>query len=162
MGTKKPKLQKRRLLKLAAYLESLPELYKKPLSRRKSLPGFDMNVFYSSRKLTAHERFGAFGGYGAPECGTRACAAGHAARIPEFRKAGLRLKPRPGQQGNLYLFPHYQGKIDFEALAKFFGITKNEASELFVPSTVKSDFDYDPVYVAQYIRNFVALKDAQR
>lgn len=42
----RPRLQKRRLLKLAAYLETLPEQYAKPPSKRRRLPGFWMAQWF--------------------------------------------------------------------------------------------------------------------
>jgi hypothetical protein len=68
-------------------------------------------------------------------CGTAACALGHAGIMPEFRKLGLKLKfpRRPSEWNNLY-----EGRVEFDGLsseyagAKFFGLTHEEASNLFL------------------------------
>lgn len=144
----KPKLQKRRLLKLAAYLEALPQKYKKPPSRRKTLPGFDMGKWIGT---AAGRQLGAFGGRDAPECGTLACAIGHATRIPEFRALGFKLH----MHGKSLGWPEYKQSTCFYAVAAFFGTTYEEASALFSPSVGR----HSPTEVAQSLRHFVKTRE---
>ena len=56
---------------------------------------------------------------GKPVCGTAACAAGWAAAIPSFRKAGFRLDD--------FNRPTYNGVINSEAVANFFGLVVDDA-----------------------------------
>lgn len=153
-----PRLQVRRLLKLASYLEKLPELYKKPVSRRKKLPGFDMSTFGQPIGRGNEDLFSPeFLGEAAPECGTVACAGGHATYIPEFRKLGLHMT----KAGRIGIRGHKGMLSSFEALALFFGMTDNQSELLFVeqqkPGVRYYDTDrLDPVAVAQRLRKFVA------
>ena len=67
-------------------------------------------------------------------CGTAACAFGHAASIPSFRKLGLGLQPMqpwPPVVGVRYYLPTYKGVSGMDAAAKFFGIANGEARHLF-------------------------------
>jgi len=56
-------------------------------------------------------------------CGTTACACGHAALHPWFKKQGLMLSA----QG----WPFYKGKMGFRAIEEFFQIDSILADELF-------------------------------
>lgn len=67
------------------------------------------------------------------KCGMTACAFGHAATIPYFKRLGLKLM---GTRG--YFRPIYDELVEFEAAAAFFDITEQQASELFMPSTENS------------------------
>lgn len=70
-------------------------------------------------------------------CGTAACALGHAAIVPEFRRAGLTLRwhkyNKNWEAEVLYKtndgYGYYTGHC---AGAEFFGITYAEASDLFL------------------------------
>jgi hypothetical protein len=64
-------------------------------------------------------------------CGTAVCALGTATMIPEFRKAGLKLRAtRVFPQG----VPSYRKLTGYAAGAAFFGIAYDDARELFDPS----------------------------
>lgn len=60
------------------------------------------------------------------KCGTVCCAAGWACSIPSFRRAGLRM-----ENNSYYERPVYQDLSDFEAVTEFFGISCDDADELF-------------------------------
>jgi len=57
-------------------------------------------------------------------CGTKGCAMGWAASIPSFRAAGWLLSDRDQA-------PQYQGYVSYDAASAFFGITVDEAYDLF-------------------------------
>lgn len=89
-------------------------------------------------------------------CGTEACAVGWACTIPSFRKAGLKLV---GITDELIqpIFKHSNGMT---AAADFFGMTYEEANELFHPDGYEHDWDrpVTPKEVANKIVNFVKAK----
>lgn len=93
-------------------LTKLAELLERPLP--KGAPKFDMSTWY--------------------QCGTRACAAGHAALDPWFRRRGLKLvklnDPRATHE------PSYEGKTGFDALALFFDLDAEAADEIFMTHDV--------------------------
>lgn len=71
-----------------------------------------------------------------PECGTTACACGHAATIPEFRRAGLKFTQnywggneiqykKPGSKGD--------ASIAFRAASEFFKLENDISDYLFSP-----------------------------
>jgi hypothetical protein len=60
-------------------------------------------------------------------CGTVACACGHAANIPAFAEAGLRLEP--GTFGHYTLM--FGGHSAWVAAAKFFDLQYNDMYRLF-------------------------------
>jgi hypothetical protein len=95
---------KRRLLKLADFLHDLPR------SKR-----FSMATFAGSVKD------------GRPECGTDACAAGYAACIPSFRRAGYALVRRRGNE----IEPKFKRSFGFDAIRRFFDLNERESFELF-------------------------------
>lgn len=68
-----------------------------------------------------------------PSCGTQACALGWACAIPEFKKAGLKY----GQHDLGYFGPKFGDLADFDAGAAFFGLTDDQAGDLFN----SADFD---------------------
>lgn len=61
------------------------------------------------------------------DCGTVACAIGHACNIPSFQKAGLHLEGKldPG------LSPAYNGNYSWRAVEKFFDLEAYQAAHLF-------------------------------
>jgi hypothetical protein len=69
------------------------------------------------------------------ECGTAACAWGHACSIPSFRRAGLQLLADPDikYEETRCFFPTYQGYHGYEAAEQFLGISYMEACWLFDP-----------------------------
>lgn len=135
---------KRRLLKLAAFLEKLPP------------ERFDYDRWVGNDWL------------GEPDlsCGTAACALGWATTIPEFRRLGLRLS-RCGE-------PHCGRLYDHAAATEIFGVTENEAAFLFIPDRFaprewlkwRSNWSPNPdasaKMVARHIRWFVAHVAAAR
>lgn len=91
------------------------------------------------------------------DCGTAACAAGHATRCPAFHDEGL------GSDGWMprYIDPRdpyervYEG---FDALERFFGLSEFDAFDLFSHSSYTAP---TPATVAARIRAFVAARTAK-
>lgn len=80
---------------------------------------FHMNIFVSTREDTDIEDIPEF-------CSTASCALGSASLLPWFRRRGL----VPEIEQYSVRFKYY---YDFEAGAKFFGITEDESYYLFDP-----------------------------
>lgn len=123
---------KRRLLKLADFLEKLPP--------RK----FAMRTWATAAKE------------GRPSCGTAACALGWATAIPAFYKAGLYLHPTPER-----LFHQYEPRIgrrrQISAGAFFFKLSRKQALELFAPAdTERLSGKHGQKVVIKRIRALVA------
>jgi hypothetical protein len=120
------KLQKKRLLELATYLETevKPE-------------NFDMKFWYRKTR------------YSSTNCGTTACAFGHACMIPRFKKLGLRLNSAYSSRFDMS-YPSYRGEYRLCAAGKFFGLTKEQASYLFLNDSTIGPRDY-----ANELREFV-------
>lgn len=79
-------------------------------------------------------------------CGTSACAMGLAATIPEFKRAGLHL------EGGWCPDVCYKDSGDgFEAAEKFFGLSMDDAAELFSPSGYVWSDRKNPLAVADKI-----------
>lgn len=154
--TVKPRTAKRRLLKLAKFLERLPK-------KRFDFGQWVGDDWKGKKDLS---------------CGTTACALGWATAIPSFRKAGLRLKsygftsyPRGGY---VTLKGHDNSLSSEEAAAQVFGITENEATYLFNPDMDSQGLDdalaerlslhdappsdASAKQVAKHIRRFVKAK----
>lgn len=116
--------QKARLRKLADYLSKL-----KPDAHRK----FDMGSWFETtiEKIKVNPKTGVC----TTVCGTSACALGHAALIPEFQKAGLRLVVNKDGSGHV----RYRGATGTEAAETFFGLIHFHSELLFggIPSTPK-------------------------
>jgi hypothetical protein len=106
------------------------------------------------------------------ECGTTACALGHAATMPEFRALGLRLFRYPDTKERGYV-----GLASLEltvpmlgpecamgwteacgATKEIFGLTMEETSFLFVPE----QSGLDEVKVADHIISFLIDKEYPR
>lgn len=111
-------LRRTRLLMLANRLENLPK-----------------ELQFDFRSWAYHS------GVHPPEddnyCGTKACVLGHAALMPEFRAAGLRLQWEPveGETDMLsgwHAVIHYGQQVSDIAGAAFFGLTHSEARGLFL------------------------------
>jgi hypothetical protein len=62
----------------------------------------------------------------AQDCGTAARAIGRAALDPELRAAGLRVVAG---------LPEYDGEVEYEAIAAFFGIPPSSAVWIFHPGS---------------------------
>lgn len=108
----------RRLLKLAEFLEALPE-----------------GRFY-------------YGDWVGPDwagkqdlsCGTTACALGWAATMPTFRRLGLRLVKNDGYYNHGTVVNFRTGSDNpMDAGAEVFGISDDEAAYLFEPGAVLYD-----------------------
>ena len=61
------------------------------------------------------------------ECGFAACAMGWACQIKSFRDAGLKLK----KNVDTFAYPSFGKYENYEAAAKFFGITDKESRDIF-------------------------------
>ena len=128
---------KKRLLKLADFLEALPR-----------------KRFY----------FGAWVGAdwkGAQDlsCGTKACALGWAATMPTFRRLGLCLV-RAEYSGGYVGLKCTDGILrgSSSAAREVFGLDLSEFEQLFAPSALLSPWA-TPRQVAKNIRDFVEEKD---
>jgi hypothetical protein len=123
----------RRLLKLAAFLETLP--------RRK----FDYMTWSSSI---------APGEYTKDLCGTTGCAMGWACTMPEFRRLGLRMH---------FGIPSFPSKFEGgwargnDAADELFGLSGDEAYKVFHPRNERES-KATPKYVAEKIRAFVVAR----
>jgi hypothetical protein len=93
---------KSRLLLLAARLDKIEALPKPKRTRE-----FNLSVWVRSG-----------------ECGSAACAVGEATFIKRFRDLGLRFSKRLN-------YPTFKGRISWDAVSKFFGITHHQAISLF-------------------------------
>lgn len=62
-------------------------------------------------------------------CGTAACMAGWACVVPAFREAGLRIAT--SYANTRCSMPTYGGEQGFEALLRFFGLTRPESQYVF-------------------------------
>lgn len=72
-------------------------------------------------------------------CGTAACALGTAALDPQFQDEGLRLVAKLNAQGELDgIQPSYRGRVAFAAAQEFFGLSYNQAQDLFGLSSLKA------------------------
>lgn len=123
---------KRRLLKLADFLEKLPKL-----------KGFDMGSFGTEISD------------GQPACGTSSCAAGWAASIPSFRRAGYHLR---GGSKESWVTPAFKMSTGFDALCLFFDINEHESEVIFDSHDPVSGVAHpdDPKAAARRIREVVA------
>lgn len=81
-------------------------------------------------------------------CGTSCCAVGWGATMPEFAALGLRIA-MDGRSG----FPYYAGKTQWEAVFKFFDISRDHAQHLFGINT--SEFLKTPQEWAAHCRYFL-------
>lgn len=75
------------------------------------------------------------------ECGTTACALGHAATIPEFKRKGLSIVCQAGLNFNIaYRNPSKNEVVyDIEAAEHFFYLISDEASSIFYPESYGRD-----------------------
>jgi hypothetical protein len=118
-----------RLERVAAYL-----------ARKMESSSFDMG-FWSSREQRIRQG----------QCGFAGCAMGWVAHRKMFR--GFKL----GMVGGIGPIPLYYGAENYQAVAKLFGITGDDAHALF---GVYGD-DPTPKGVAKHIRAFIRRKKAQ-
>ena len=120
---------KNRLLKLADFLEALRPTKEKTFS-----------MDYWSMSYRDDE---------GNICKTSACACGWATTIPSFRRAGLHLFRRQGNDGARL---HYERRSGFGAAMEFFGLNLKECYLLFSPEDYE---DATPKMVARRIRRFI-------
>ncbi len=92
-----------------------------------------------------------------PECGTKACAIGHACDIPEFKEAGLSLRLVPDFN---YKVPVYEGQENWRAVEAFFDMTDEDTQELFYWTGYDGDIRVPPSRVAAKIRAFIQAQSA--
>jgi hypothetical protein len=125
-------MNKRRLLKLADFLETVPR-------KRFDFTSWVGENWKGDRELS---------------CGTTACALGWATTMPLFRGLGLRLaKSRWGPYvtlGNMR-----KDKSSMIAAERVFDISYGDAEYLFVPGFSKLGHSATPKMVARQIRQFV-------
>lgn len=121
------KVGNKRLLKLAAFLRTVPK--KK----------FDYAQVISRTAEGVYDL----------SCGSTGCALGWASAIPSFRRLGFRST----RHGRVFL-KEDPGQAWYPAVgAVFFGMSIDEASQLFSPED--SEFNATPKYVAKKIERFV-------
>ena len=145
----KPAVGKRRLLKLADFLQKLPR-------KRFDYQSWVGDDWQGKADLS---------------CGTTACALGWATTIPSLRKAGLRLYKRDDGSGTYVTLKDRTSRGSEAAGAEVFGITVGEAAYLFTPEydtygldeefqklSTSPGYTADAKAVAKHIRNFVKVK----
>lgn len=88
------------------------------------------------------------------ECGTVACACGHATTIPAFQELGLVLEEGVDEDG-----PTFNIKLGNEygwmAVAHFFDLNYSEAYYLFSSDEYEFEYEVTPKTVAARIEEFV-------
>lgn len=83
------------------------------------------------------------------ECGTAACAIGWGATLPQWQKAGFRMKHYMGSRYSLT--PFYRRADDLSAVAWFLGINTSEALWTFYPDQYRVTTHIGPGHVVQRI-----------
>ncbi len=133
-------IYKRRLLKLADFLDKLPP------------DKFDFSKWVGND----------WQGKPNLSCGTRACALGWGCTIPSFRKAGLVLKPNPDTYSDYKFIPGLKGNesgLDgtYRAGRVIFGLVRSEFKRLFTTDSEISHLNDNASskQVAKEIRKFV-------
>lgn len=123
-----------RLTKLADFMDALP---------RKAWKHFDMEYWLAQDGEDHHK----FGDYIEPshtgDCGTTACAAGWAATIPSFRRAGFKLIVSRTSWSNW-------GRIE-----KFFDLPGTESEQVFGASNARQLGIKTPKQWAKHCRKFI-------
>lgn len=150
-----PTMNVERLRKLQAELRAF---------RKTKKLEFNMDHWFQGKLSEPTGEFTSFG-YKLPEniCSTAACALGLAAMMPEFEKAGLKLRVY-GRDRFLAGGVEYDHEgcsyQDDEAGAWFFGLTKDEAEALFLPGSYgrSSNPRITPKQVAKRIDAIIAGK----
>ncbi len=85
------------------------------------------------------------------ECGTIACAVGHACDIPEFQALGLHYDEEP----------IYNGRNNWDAVADFFSLTREESEILFHYGAYGRHSNVSRQEVIGRLRGFVATRVAK-
>jgi hypothetical protein len=107
-------------------------------------------------KITKKRQFSLAGWYHEePECGTTACACGHAGTDVWFNERGFTLKYTKLSKNGRVAYPQYKGFTDWEATMQFFRLTKDEAYHLFLGIKYPIKDIGNPKAVARRIRQFV-------
>ncbi len=127
-----------RLAKLATLLMTVPDKH------------FDMSVWRDGE-----------------DCGTAACAVGHAAMDPWFNARGLKLQKRNklmSRPGHSWI-PFFQGRtrkyLSLKAAQAFFGLSYEDAGHLFLPRKYRNEgLDVKPSTVARRIRTLLKKQAA--
>jgi hypothetical protein len=133
----KTHVSNKRLLKLAAFLRTLPR-------KRFNYKHWVGNDWKGEPDLMS--------------CGTAACALGWATTIPLFRKEGLRLRAYSNGGGApMLLDKEGEETSHYDAGARVFGITNEESHYLFSDNS-GIGWDATPKQVAKKIENFVAKR----
>ena len=84
----------------------------------------------------------------------KGCAVGLAAALnPWFQAQGLRLEQDPSGRT---CWPVYNGRSDRAAVARFFGLSLAQLSELLDPVGYEGALEPHPKFVAEKIRSFVS------
>lgn len=125
------KLAVRRLEKLAAYMDSLPE---------GANEHFYMGAWYRHDGDPAHapKPGTAVQENHLMDCGTTACALGWATTIPEFQNAGLRMNAYVSTDGGVMGMPVFRNHEEFDAAEKFFRIDGHDSAVLFACTSVRT------------------------
>lgn len=124
-----------RLSTLSAYLRKLDNQPSPPV-------GFDLGVWAGPDEQN--------------DCGTVACAIGHACHITEFRGLGLRLVKVSLDGGrSVYWLPEFGTGREWNAVSWFFEIDPLDAYWLFSPSSYQYPQRRDPIAVADRIDAFI-------
>lgn len=146
--TKNEKVYRKRLLKLAEKLESLP--------KKRFYYGDWVGEDWRGKKDLS--------------CGTTACALGWATTIPSLRREGLRLFKHDYSNGGYVGLIDKKGKEtgdEIDAGKKVFGLNSMEVGLLFYPGSTalinghemeSPDEDATPKQVAKFIRKFVEYR----
>lgn len=78
------------------------------------------------------------------ECGTTACAVGHACSMPEFNAEGLvGFIPEWHQPRTVNYCPKFNSYTGYDAVCAFFDISRRDAYYMFSPSDYKGNFTSD-------------------
>lgn len=125
------KLAVRRLTKLANYMDKLPE------EQAKRFDMFNWFGHYGEHEVKSKSR-----AFIKRDCGTKACAAGWACTMPEFKRAGLKID-RDDQ-------PTYKKHHSWSAVQKFFDLHEVHAESIFNASSI-----YTPKQWAKHCRKFI-------
>lgn len=121
-----------RLLRLAKFLRTLPP------------ERFDYSLWVGAD----------WNGKSLNSCDTTACALGWATMIPSLRRAGLVLKKYTFSEGGYVGLRHDTRSVSLDAAAEVFGISEEEAHQLFMAQNSNEAF-YNAKDVAGKIETFV-------
>jgi len=137
-------MHKERLIKLAEFLERVPDS-----------KTFDLGTWFTAEHgpvcfLDKDALKGNVTREDMHTCGTTACAMGWAVTIPEFREAGLQ---------NQWGMPMFHGRHGYDAAALFFGITYEQSMHLFDPFRYRMAELRDPLAVARRLRELAGAAE---